>query len=157
MQGGERRLGKAERQRLIASLVARKRIGTQLELLAALAAAGCPVTQATVSRDIAQLGLVKRQDELGRPRYAVPAARRGDPGEDARRILEEFGRRAIPAQNLVVLQSELGAAPAIARALDRLEHPRIVGTLAGDDTVLVIARNAADARSLAEELNGELA
>jgi transcriptional regulator of arginine metabolism len=159
MQGGERRLGKGERQRLIASLVARKRIGTQLELLAALAAAGCSVTQATVSRDIAQLGLVKRQDELGRPRYAVPAARarRGDPGEDARRILEEFGRRAIPAQNLVVLQSELGAAPAIARALDRLEHPRIVGTLAGDDTVLVIARNAADARALAEELNGELA
>jgi transcriptional regulator of arginine metabolism len=159
MQGEERRLGKAERQRLIASLVARKRIGTQLELLTALAAAGCPVTQATISRDIAQLGLVKRQDELGRPRYAVPAgrARRGDPREDARRILEEFGRRAIPAQNLVVLQSELGSAPAIARALDRLEHPRIVGTLAGDDTVLVIARNAADARSLAEELNGELA
>jgi transcriptional regulator of arginine metabolism len=159
MHTGERRLGKGERQRLIASLVARKRIGTQLELLGALAAAGCSVTQATVSRDIAQLGLVKQQDELGRPRYLVASgrARRGDPAEDARRILEEFGRRATPAQNLVVVQSELGAAPAIARALDRLEHPRIVGTLAGDDTVLVIARNAADARALAGELNGDLA
>jgi transcriptional regulator of arginine metabolism len=158
MHGGDRRLGKGERQRLIASLVARKRIGTQLELLSALEGAGCTVTQATVSRDIAQLGLVKGQDELGRPRYAVPAARpRGDPREAARRILEEFGRRATAAQNLVVLQSELGSAPAIARALDRLAHPRIVGTLAGDDTVLVIARNAADARALAVELNGDLA
>jgi len=149
---------KGERQRLISSLVTRKRIGTQLELLAALEAAGCTVTQATVSRDIAQLGLVKGQDELGRPRYAVPAGRRpGDPREAARRILEEFGRRATAAQNLVVLQSELGAAPAVARALDRLGHPRIVGTLAGDDTVLVIARNPSDARSLAAELNGDLA
>jgi transcriptional regulator of arginine metabolism len=159
MHGGDRRLGKGERQRLIASLVTRKRIGTQLELLSALEGAGCRVTQATVSRDIAQLGLVKRQDELGRPRYAVPAARprRGDPREDARRILAEFGRRATAAQNLVVLQSELGAAPAIARALDGLGHPRIVGTLAGDDTVLVIARNQADARALALELDGDLA
>lgn len=159
MQGGDRRLGKGERQRLIASLVARKRIGTQLELLAALEAAGCKVTQATVSRDIAQLGLVKGQDALGRPRYAVPAgrARSGDPREAVRRILEEFGRRATAAENLVVLQSELGSAPAIARALDRLAHPRIVGTLAGDDTVLVIARNAADARALAAELNGDVA
>jgi transcriptional regulator of arginine metabolism len=159
MHGGDRRLGKGERQRLITSLVARKRIGTQLELLAALQAAGCTVTQATVSRDIAQLGLVKRQDELGRPRYAVPAGRprRGDPREAARRILGEFGRRATAAQNLVVLQSELGSAPAIARALDGLGHPRIVGTLAGDDTVLVIARNPADARALAAELNGDLA
>jgi transcriptional regulator of arginine metabolism len=56
-----------------------------------------------------------------------------------------------------VLQSELGSAPAIARALDRLEHRRIVGTLAGDDTVLVVARNAADARALQRELSGLLA
>lgn len=158
MQADDRRLGKAERQRLIASLVARKRIGTQLELLAALAAAGCRVTQATVSRDIAQLGLEKAGDPVGRPRYVLPAggARGGDPRDALRRILEEFGRRATAAQNLVVLQSELGSAPAIARALDRLSHPRIVGTLADDDTVIVVARNGGDARALAAELNGDL-
>jgi transcriptional regulator of arginine metabolism len=55
---------------------------------------------------------------------------------------------------VVVLHSELGSAPAIARALDRLEHPKVVGTLAGDDTVLVIARDAKDARSLVRELGG---
>jgi transcriptional regulator of arginine metabolism len=55
-----------------------------------------------------------------------------------------------------VLVSELGSAPAIARALDRLAHPKVVGTLAGDDTVLVIARSAADARALAAELSADL-
>jgi len=151
--------GKAERQRLIASLVSRKRIGTQLELIEALAAAGYRVTQATASRDIAQLGLEKESDALGRPRYVLPAEppRRGDPREALRRILREFGRSATPAQNLVVLVSELGSAPAIARALDRVAHPKVVGTLAGDDTVLVIARTAADARVLAAELGAELA
>ena len=150
-------MGKAERQRLIASLVSRKRIGTQHELIEALAAAGCRVTQATVSRDIAQLGLEKEQDEVGRPRYALPAERpRGDPQDALGRVLREFGRQATAAENLVVLVSELGSAPAIARALDRLGHPKIVGTLAGDDTLLVIARNAADARALAAELAAQL-
>ena len=151
--------GKSERQRVIAGLVSRKRIGTQQELIAALAGAGFRVTQATVSRDIAQLGLEKEVDALGRPRYVLPAERprRGDPREAVRRILGEFGHSATPAQNLVVLVSELGSAPAIARALDRLAHPKVVGTLAGDDTVLVIARNAADARALARELSADLA
>lgn len=156
MQDGT--FAKAERHRLIASLVARKRIGTQLELIAALEQAGCRVTQATASRDIRELGLAKTSDALGRPRYALPAQRERSaaPDEALARILAEFGRRATPAQNVVVLQSELGSAPAIARALDRLEHPRIVGTLAGDDTVLVIAADARDARSLARELRALL-
>jgi len=65
-------LGKRERQRLVAGIVARKRVGTQLELARALAAAGCPVTQATISRDIRELGLEKTHDALVRPRYELP-------------------------------------------------------------------------------------
>jgi transcriptional regulator of arginine metabolism len=146
-------MGKSERQRLIASLIARKRIGTQFELLDALVAAGCTVTQATISRDIRDLGLEKTRDPLGRPRYALPhAPRRTDPRETLRAILAQFGRRATAAQNIVVVQSELGSAPAVARALDQLEHERVVGTLAGDDTCLVVARDAAHARALAAEL-----
>jgi transcriptional regulator of arginine metabolism len=154
MQNEGRPLGKSERQRLIASVIARRRVGTQFELLDALAAAGCRVTQATVSRDIRELGLVKADDELGRPRYALPPqrGRETEPREALQRILAEFGRRAVAAQNIVVIRSELGSAPAIARALDRLEHPKIVGTLAGDDTVLVIAADAPDARALVAEL-----
>jgi transcriptional regulator of arginine metabolism len=153
MHDGPRTIGKPERQRLIASIVTRRRIGTQFELLAALAAAGCEVTQATVSRDIRELGLEKAHDPLGRPRYALPeGGRRSDPRDALGTILSQFGRRATAAQNIVVLQSELGSAPAIARALDRIEHPSIVGTLAGDDTCLVIARDAKDAEALAGEL-----
>ena len=157
---GPRRAGifaKADRQRLIASVVSRKRVGTQFELQEALEAAGCRVTQATISRDIRELGLEKVHDAVGRPRYVVPErARRPDPGEFLGRVLAEFGDRVTAAQNLVVVQSELGSAPAIARALDRLDHPRIVGTLAGDDTCIVIARDSADARALASELSDSI-
>ena len=148
-------LGKAERHRLLAGIVARKRVGTQLELADALAAAGCKVTQATISRDIRELGLEKTHDALGRPRYELPAAagRRGQPPRDAlTSVLGQFARRTTAAQNLVVVHSELGSAPAIARAIDRLEHARIVGTLAGDDTCLVITRDEQDAQAVAAML-----
>jgi transcriptional regulator of arginine metabolism len=147
-----RPLPKEERQRLIASVIGRRRVGTQLELREALSAAGCAVTQATLSRDLHELGIEKVHDELGGVRYAVPGGRRSDPGAALTSILEQFGRRVTAAENLVVIRSEIGAAPAIARALDRVEHPLVVGTLAGDDTCLVIARTAADARKLAREL-----
>jgi transcriptional regulator of arginine metabolism len=146
-------LPKVERHRLIESVVARKRVGTQFELLDALADSGCSVTQATVSRDIRELGLEKTHDQFGRPRYTLPnATRRSDPVEALNSVLGQFGRKVTPAGNIVVLQSELGAAPAIARALDQLGHERVVGTLAGDDTVLVIAPSERDARTLAREL-----
>jgi transcriptional regulator of arginine metabolism len=148
-----RALSKADRQRLITSAVTRKRIGTQFELLDALADAGCRVTQATVSRDIRELGLEKIHDALGRPRYVSPdRARRSDPRQTLHAILAQFGRRATAAQNIVVLHCELGTAPAIGRALDEVEHADVVGTLAGDDTVLVVARTNADAAALAREL-----
>jgi transcriptional regulator of arginine metabolism len=148
-----RPLGKAERQRLIASVITRRRVGSQHELLAALADAGCNVTQATISRDVRELRLEKTRDLLGRPRYVLPErARKPDPREQLSGVLGQFGRRITAAQNIVVVQSELGSAPAIGRALDQLAHPKIVGTLAGDDTCLVIARSGADARALAREL-----
>ena len=149
----QRALTKADRQRLIASSVGRKRIGTQFELLDALAEAGCHVTQATVSRDIRELGLEKVHDALGRPRYVVPQrGRRADPQEALRGMLEQFGRGATAAQNMVVLHCELGTAPAIGRALDEVGHADVVGTLAGDDTVLVVANTSREAAALAREL-----
>jgi transcriptional regulator of arginine metabolism len=149
----QRALGKSDRQRLIESVVTRKRVGTQFELLGALSESGCNVTQATISRDIRELGLEKTHDPLGRPRYVVPhSGRRTDPRELLDSVLSQFGRRVAAAGNIVVLQSELGSAPAIGRALDELEHERIVGTLAGDDTCLVVAPSERDARALAREL-----
>lgn len=153
----DRQFSKAERQRLVASLVERLRLGTQQELLDALAKAGCHVTQATVSRDIRELRLAKVRDPLGRLRYMLPGRdRRAEPRDLLETLLRQFGRGAVPAQNIVVVQSEIGSAPAIARALDRLEHPHVLGTLAGDDTCLVVAQDARRARELARELSGAI-
>jgi transcriptional regulator of arginine metabolism len=153
----ERQLNKADRQKLVASLVERLRVGTQQELIDALAAVGCVVTQATVSRDIRELRLEKAKDALGTLRYVLPnRERRVDPRETLRMLLGQFGRRAVAAQNVVVLQSEIGSAPAIARALDRCAHPLLLGTLAGDDTCLAIAADARSALELAAELNAEM-
>lgn len=157
-RGVERQLPKAERQKLVASLVERMRLGTQQELLNALESAGCQVTQATVSRDIRELELVKMRDPLGRLRYVLPSReRRTDPRETLRVLLTQFGRGAVAAQNVVVVQAEIGSAPAIARALDRVQHPLVIGTIAGDDTCLVITADAKSARTLAGELGEPLA
>jgi transcriptional regulator of arginine metabolism len=158
MQGELVRLGKSDRQRLIGSIVMRRRVGTQHELIEALARAGCRVTQATISRDIRALGLEKAHDALGRPRYVLPQRRRrSSPQEALASVLEQFGRRITAAENIVVVVSELGSAPAVARAIDRLEHRLVVGTLAGDDTCLLIARSTRDAQRLARELSRSLA
>lgn len=150
-------LTKGARQTLVASLVGRRRIGTQQELLEALDAAGCQVTQATASRDIRELGLVKVRDAVGRPRYVLPRTdQRIDPREALDALLAQFGRHAVAAQNVVVLRSEIGSAPAIARAIDRLGQREVVGTLAGDDTCLVIAPDARRAKELAKELSGAM-
>jgi transcriptional regulator of arginine metabolism len=145
-------LSKAERQKLVLSLVGRRQLGTQQDLLDALEAAGCRVTQATVSRDIRELGLRKEADPLGRQRYVAPGAGRSDPRETLRSLLAQFGRGATAAQNIVVVHCEIGSAPAIARALDRVGHELALGTLAGDDTLLVVSHDAAGAARLAREL-----
>jgi transcriptional regulator of arginine metabolism len=153
MRREARSFEKHERHRLITSIVSRRRVGTQHELLEALSRAGCQVTQATISRDIRELGLDKTHDVLGRPRYVVQhAARSVDPRDALAGVLSQFGRSVVAAQNIVVVHSELGSAPAVARALDRLEHPRIIGTIAGDDTCLAVAGNNRDAALLAREL-----
>ena len=116
MDPATRPLAKAERQRLVASVVSRRRIGSQHELADALAKAGCAVTQATISRDIRELRLEKTSDALGRPRYVLPGrAPQSDPRDALAGVLRQFGVRATAAQNIVVVQSELGSAPAIAR------------------------------------------
>ena len=155
MQNQPRPYEKDDRQKLITSIVTRRRVGTQHELLEALERAGCRVTQATISRDIRDLRLEKIHDALGRPRYELPVdgeRRRHAPEDALRSVLSQFGRGTSAARNLVVVHSELGSAPAVARAIDRVAHPRVVGTLAGDDTCLVITRDDDDASALAAQL-----
>lgn len=146
-------LSKKSRHQLIRNIVAQQRIGTQLELVNTLRALGCEVTQATISRDIRELGLRKDRDEMGRARYSLPETeQRKDPRSACGRMLREFATAVIPAKNLVVVKSEVGTAPGLGRVLDQLEHELIVGTVAGDDTVLIVTASNEDAVRVAEFL-----
>jgi transcriptional regulator of arginine metabolism len=150
MHPGERALAKPERQRLIVSLISSRSLRTQNELRRALSGAGCDVTQATVSRDLRELGVKKTRDSLGQPRFTMAeASRRGSPEDALEAALRRFARRITASQNLVVIRCDPGTAPALAQAVDRTEAPRALGTLAGSDTCLVVTRGPTAARSLA--------
>ena len=105
-------------------------------------ALGCSVTQATVSRDIRELDLQKVRTHLGRAKYVLSARERPrDPEQAASHVLRDFARSTAVAQNIVVVRSEIGTANTVARAIDNLNHSDIVGTLAGDDTFLIILKD----------------
>lgn len=146
-------LSKRHRQQLIRSLVREKRVGTQVELARALGGLGCEVTQATVSRDIRELGLTKARDSLGRPYYALPDGdERRDPAAACARMLSEFANSVVAAQNLVVVRGEVGTAPGLGKVIDELEHELVLGTVAGDDTVLIVCADNEAALTVDEYL-----
>src|SRR6266576_2546169 len=96
MEAGERALFKPERQRLIVSLISSRSLRTQHELRAALAGAGCEVTQATISRDLRELGVKKGRDQLGLPRFTLAeATRRGSPEDALTSVLRRFALRVV--------------------------------------------------------------
>jgi len=153
--------GRTARQARIVSLLAEHTVSSQGELLALLSAAGIRVTQATLSRDLDELGAVKlRTPDGGQPVYVVPedgaplAARRVDDAPPPRlaRLLAELLVSAEANQNLVVLRTPPGASNFLASALDRAGLPDVLGTIAGDDTILVVARTADGGPALAESL-----
>jgi transcriptional regulator of arginine metabolism len=138
-------LTKAARQRRISELVADRDVPSQTALAELLAADGVSVTQATLSRDLEDLGV-----EKVRGRYVLPQdAERGTPsrllaaeapGPRLARLCEELLVSAEAAGNLVVLRTPPGAAQLLASALDRADWPDVAGSVAGDDTVLVVSR-----------------
>jgi transcriptional regulator of arginine metabolism len=141
----------------LADLLRTRDLTRQDELVAALREAGYEVTQATVSRDLEQLGAVKIR-RAGETRYALPdqfnAAR---PDEMRLRILfSEWVRTAEPAANLIVLKTPPGSAHLVGVALDAAAPAAIVGTICGDDTLFIACRSAPEAEALAKEWQGWL-
>ncbi len=127
------------RQRAIRDLVEQRPIRTQQELAAALRERGFRTTQATISRDVAELGLVKA-GRVGTQAYALPPRlREADAsGEDrVKRLLHDMPVEIREAGNLLVLRTLPGSAHPLAAALDRARWPEVVGSIAGDDTVFV--------------------
>jgi transcriptional regulator of arginine metabolism len=142
---------KAQRQAAILALVRRHRVGSQERLRALLAAEGMEVTQATLSRDMRELGLVKLADAAGGSHYAAPAGVEVAPpplGPLVATLL--LGAEGVGP--LLVVKTPAGSANALGSALDRHAWPDIVGTIAGDDTLLVIARSPAARRRVAARL-----
>jgi transcriptional regulator of arginine metabolism len=139
---------KHHRQQALLRVVTQQRLATQADVVRALRGAGFAATQATVSRDIVELGLVKVARD-GRHAYAPPsAAAPGGGMERLRRFCEDYPVEATLATNLVVLRSLPGTANALAAALDASRLDEVVGTLAGDDTVFIAATTERHARSL---------
>jgi transcriptional regulator of arginine metabolism len=147
-------MGKTERQRLIQTVVQQREIATQRELVHALSALGCEVTQATVSRDIRALDLQKVRTHLGRAKYMLSSRERPrDPEQAARHVLHDFARSTAVANNLVVVRCEIGTANTVARQIDNLNHTDILGTLAGDDTFLVVVADEETAHHIRRYLD----
>lgn len=155
--GGTRQaapISKADRQRLIQTVVSQREVGTQRELVAALRQLGCEVTQATVSRDIRELDLQKVRTHLGRPRYVMSLREHPrDPEQAASHVLRDFCLAVAVAQNLVVVRCEVGTASTVARSIDNLNHADIIGTVAGDDTLLIVVRDEVTADQMKRYLD----
>ena len=144
------------RQRAIRDLVEQRTIRTQQELAAALRERGFRATQATISRDVAELGLGKGSRE-GRAAYVLPPRLRDAEvsGEDRlRRLLSDVPVEFRVADLLLVVKTLPGSAHAVAAALDRTRWPEIVGSIAGDDTVFVATPDRTAVRRLRDRLVG---
>jgi transcriptional regulator of arginine metabolism len=139
---------------LLRRLISERRITSQDELVALLERGGHPVTQTTVSRDLATLGIEKVQDEDGGVVYALPAPGLApDPASDELRgLLQAFALEIEHSRNLAVVKTRPGSASPIASALDRDPPEGVLGTVAGDDTVLVVTRNEDGGARLARNL-----
>ncbi len=158
-------MSRTQRQRRIVELLGAHAVHSQGELSDLLVAEGTEVTQATLSRDLVEVGAVKVR--RGRALvYAVP----GEGGEvptvgsigDAasarlRRTCEELLVSATPAQSLVVLRTPPGAANYLASAIDQARDPDVVGTIAGDDTIMIVTAGAKQAVAVAERLQALVA
>jgi transcriptional regulator of arginine metabolism len=145
-----------ERQGAIMRLVRERELSTQAELADALREAGIDVVQTTVSRDIAQLGLVKVRNAAGRLVYALPGAEDLDRLNELASALRRWALAVSPSANLVIVQTPAGFASPLAEAIDRAQLADVAGTIAGENTIFVAARDGITGAELAAQLSHQL-
>jgi transcriptional regulator of arginine metabolism len=143
---------KGRRQAALLELVDREALHSQEALRRRLHQRGFDATQATISRDIKELGLVKRAGDGAYQRPGVEAPNPETALAALERATAEYLRRVDRVQQLVVIRTGVGHAQPLALALDRAQLPETVGTIAGDDTILVVARGARGAAALVKRL-----
>jgi len=138
---------------LLAKLLSGQRFSSQEELVRALARSGVEVTQATLSRDLRSLGVIRRPDAQGRPVYELPGPATETLDRERQMLdLRAFVNEVKVAQNLLIIHTPPGHANGVARAIDLSEHQGFVGSVAGDDTILVVMEDRAAARALRRHL-----
>jgi len=140
-------MNRAARERTIREIVAEQPIGTQEDLARALGRRGVRVTQATVSRDVKRLGLVKLADAGGAYRYAAAngsATANPSTQENLRNAFREFVTAIENGEAFFLVKTLPGRANAVGIAIDEARRPELAGTIAGDDTILVLVRRARD-------------
>jgi transcriptional regulator of arginine metabolism len=145
---------KVQRQQAIAKLVAKHAVTNQPQLVDLLAADGIAATQATVSRDLEDLGAVKVRVPGGETVYAIPEYEpaRLAPEDQLRRVMGEWVAEVRKSGNLIVLRTPPGCAHVVASALDRSGMDGLLGTVAGDDTLLCVAEESVGGESVAAKL-----
>ena len=150
----ESKLSKNQRQHRIAKLLETNTITSQTQLVEMLADAGVIATQATVSRDLEDLGAVKVRVAGGEVAYAIPElpTEQHAPEDHLRRVLGDWVVEVNQSQNLVVLRTPPGSAHVVGSALDRSNLPGLIGTVAGDDTLLCVAAEQLGGRQLASTM-----
>ncbi len=147
---------RSQRHQMIMKLVSEKCIDTQESLQAELAKKGFSVTQATVSRDIKELSLIKTIAPDGSYRYSIPALKKSGMQEGGSAVLSFISESVSSvdyAGNTVVVKCLSGMAQAVCAKLDDTGLDNVVGTLAGDDTIFILMRTESDAQRLLKELN----
>jgi transcriptional regulator of arginine metabolism len=149
-------LGKPQRQHRIARLLEEQPVSSQGQLVELLAGEGIVATQATVSRDLEELGAVKVRIPGGTMAYAIPEhpKDRTAPDDHLRRVLSEFVLEVAHSANLVVLRTPPGSAHVVGSALDRAGLPDVLGTVAGDDTLFLVCAEQVGGSAVAAELAG---
>ncbi|WAA11416.1 transcriptional regulator AhrC/ArgR [Fervidibacillus halotolerans] len=145
-------MSKEKRHLKITEIVSKFDIETQDELVALLHKEGFPVTQATVSRDIKELHLVKIPSKNGRYKYSLPVERRFNPLEKLRKSLFDVFVKIDMVNQFIVLKTIPGNAQAIGALIDQLEWSEIVGSICGDDTCLIIMRSERDAETFKNKI-----
>ena len=144
---------KSKRQEKILDLIERYEIETQEELASYLDAAGCHVTQATISRDIRELKLSKVNTYNGKQKYVAMAQRDPSVSDRLTRVLREGYISSAAASHLLVLHTVSGMAMAVAAAIDAMELTGLAGCIAGDDTIMCALRSEADVDTLTEKIS----
>jgi transcriptional regulator of arginine metabolism len=149
-------VSKFQRQGAILRLVRDRELGTQAEVAEALHGEGIEAVQTTVSRDIAQLGLIKVRNAEGRLVYALPGADDLSRLSELTAAMRRWAVSLVPSGSLVVIATPAGFAAALADAIDAARLPDVAGTVAGENTIFVAARDGLSGADLAAELTHHL-